>query len=317
MHVLQLVTSEGPFFDQYVHALEDAGITCTVVPVPRPTSGERSVLDYLRFYSRVLTTVARTDFDLVHANYGTTAPFSLLQPIRPVVISLWGTDLFGPYATVSKLAAKYADAVIVMSEEMATELGRPCRIIPHGIDFDLFTPKSKLAAQRAVGWDPAIYHVLFPYSPERAVKDYSRAERVVEQTRNKVSSPIELHWLSGVPHEQMPEYMNAADVVLVTSKHEGSPNSVREALACNVPVVSTDVGDVRKWVEDTTYSAVGSDDDELVAALARALDGDRPDNGRDAVRDTRIEKMVQKHAQTYRAVINDETVQPEAVSDPV
>jgi glycosyltransferase involved in cell wall biosynthesis len=66
----------------------------------------------------------------------------------------------------------------------------------------------------------------------------------------------------------MPELMSAADCLLLTSAIEGSPNVVKEAVACGLPVVSTDVGDVAEILSDVDPSWVCAPD---LAALANAL----------------------------------------------
>jgi glycosyltransferase involved in cell wall biosynthesis len=135
------------------------------------------------------------------------------------------------------------------------------------------------------------------------VKDFPRARRVVERARERAEVPIELQTISGVEHEDMPTYMNAADVLLLTSKREGSPNTVKEALACNLPVVSTDVGDVRERLADVSYSTVGRTDDELVDGLVTAIDADEPSNGREAAREVGLGAMADQIVDVYQSAL--------------
>lgn len=301
MRVLNLVTNpDAEFYTAQVEALTSVGVEQTTLSVPgRRTATDdgtdgRSVTDYLRFYPRVLRH-SFDGYDLIHANYGLTAPAALAQPNAPVVVSLWGSDLSGRVGRLTKLCAAAADAVIVMSEAMAAELDRPCFVIPHGVDLDTFRPFPQAAAREAVGWDSDARHVLFPYPTGRPVKNFPRAERVVERVRETATEPIRLQTISGVPHEKMPLYLNAADALLLTSKREGSPNSVKEAMACNLPVVATDVGDVAERLADVTPSVVASDDEELVAGLRAVLADGGPSDGRAAVRS-------RSHAQTGREI---------------
>jgi len=291
LHVLKLFTHYGVFAEKQVQELERNGVSCTVLEAPAAGSGRRSVLDYASLYRSTLATSAVRDVDLIHANYGLTAPMALAQPTRPVVVSLWGSDVFGTFGPVSKLCARVADEVIVMSNEMAAVVGTDAHVIPHGVDFDRFAPDSTLAARETVGWDPDSAHVIFPWTPARPEKDFPRAARVVETARRQTSRPIELHVVSDAPHEQMPTYMNAADALLMTSRWEGSPNSVREALACNVPVVATDVGDVANHVTDLPHSTVCDDDDMLADALVAALKAPEHAGRREQVRDLSLERM--------------------------
>lgn len=301
---LHLVTTPRPFFDQQISVLEEHGVSCTVVQVPTSAGdGSRGVGQYLRFYGRLLREVRRGDYDLVHGNFGLVAPFALSQPVRPVVLSFWGTDVHGEYGWVSERCAKHADARVVMSEEMAAELPTDSHVIPHGVDFDLFRPIPRQEALAEFGWDPDHRHVLFPYEPSRGVKDYPRAERVVDAARDRLSVPVELHAVHGVPHDHIPQYMNAADALLLTSKWEGSPNAVREALACNLPVVSTDVGDVSHRLDGVSLSSVCRDDDELVEQLVTVLERGERSNGRETATDLSLQGMGDQLIDVYEDVL--------------
>lgn len=263
----------------------------------------RSPMDYVRFFPEVRRTL-RPEHDIVHANFGLTGPHALAQRRVPVVLSLWGTDVYGPFGWVSKLCARLCDAVIVPSEEMGEQLDCEYTVIPHGVDLDQFTPAPRSAAVNALGWDPDSVHVLFPGNTNRPEKDFPRAERIVGAARKRVDAPIRIHTPNGaVPHDEMPTWMNASDVLLLTSQYEGSPNVIKEAMACNVPIVSSDVGDVPERLADVSPSAVCSTDDELVAALVETLRADARSNGRQVVSDLRIDRMADRIRSVYDEVL--------------
>lgn len=307
--VLNLVTNdEAPFFRQQVDAVERAGVTCRTLAVPghhRPEVGEsRSVADYLRCYPRVLKK-SFGSYDLIHANQGLTAPLALAQPNLPVVVSLWGLEVFNRFRTIVKPCTRRCDAVVVMSREMAHQLDRACRVIPHGVDLKLFSPRPRTRAQRALGWDPDERHVLFPYATVREEKDFPRAKRVVDGARDRIDDPITLQTPYRVPHAVMPRYLNAADALLVTSEREGSPNVVKEALACNLPIVSTDVGDVQQRLSGADPSYVRRTDDGLVDAVVSVLEEDRRSNGRKHVGDVSLERMAARLVAVYEEVLSN------------
>jgi glycosyltransferase involved in cell wall biosynthesis len=305
MHVLNLTSkANSPPFELQVAALEERGIECTTVPVPGTVTADssRTVFDYLRYHPTVLRE-SFGSYDLIHANYGLTAPFAVMQPRLPVVLSLWGTDLGGELGWVSKLCATACDATIVMSEGMKRELGQECHIIPHGVDFDQFEPVARSDAIDRLEWDPDAKHVLFPYKAEREVKNYPRAERIVDAVRADVSQPVRLQTARDVPHERMPTYMNAADCLLLTSDREGSPNVVKEAMACNLPVVSVDVGDVRERLEGVTPSDVCRTERELRLALSSILTGGDRSNGRERAERISAEWMAARIHDVYRDVV--------------
>ncbi|MFC4552779.1 MULTISPECIES: glycosyltransferase [Halorussus] len=307
MNVLNLASNaDARFFEQQTKTLETLDVDCSTIAPPGNHVGyedsSRSPSDYAKFFPQVMRE-STNGYDLVHANYGLTAPMALAQARLPVVLSLWGTDLMGEYGWLSKLCAKQCDAVIVMSDEMARELGEPCHVIPHGIDMDRFAPRPKDEARAEVEWDPDKRHVLFPYPPEQEVKDHPRARRVVDRASERVDADVELQTIYGVPHAKVATYMNAADALLLTSKREGSPNSVKEAMSCNLPVVSTDVGDVSDRLTDASPSYVGRTDDELVEGLVDILEEPRPSDGREAIQDISLARMGERIRGVYETVL--------------
>ena len=306
IRVLSLTTKRGVgIYQQQVETLEEAGVEVdTIVPPGSHTTAgreSRSPADYLRFFPLVLRE-SLDDYDLIHANFGLTAPMALAQVRLPVVLSLWGSDLHGEFGWLSRLCARWCDEVVVMSEAMASELDQDCHVIPHGIDFEKFQPEPPSEARARLGWDDDARHVLFPYAPDRTVKNYPRAERVVERARERLGSPVKLQTVSGVEHSEIPTYMNAADVLLLTSDNEGSPNTVKEAMACNLPVVSTRVGDVPERLDGVSLSSVGDDDAELADALVDVLADPRRSNGREAVADLRLERTGARIREVYGTV---------------
>ena len=307
MNVLNLVSNaDARFYKEQTKALERHGVDCATATPPgdhlaREDVTERSPGDYVRFVPKVIRE-STNGYDLVHANYGLTAPMALAQIRLPVVVSLWGTDLMGEYGWLSKACAKAADAVIVMSEEMARELGDSCYVIPHGIDMEKFAPRPKAEACERVGWDEEARHVLFPYPPSQGVKNHPRAERVVESASERLDEDVRLQTVYGVAHDEMPMYMNAADALLLTSEREGSPNSVKEAMSCNLPVVATDVGDVRERLDGVSPSRVGQSDAELVDGLGNVLAEPRRSDGREAVRDISLDRMGERIRGVYETV---------------
>jgi len=304
MRVLMLVTNDdAPFFRQQVDVLEDAGVECTIVSVP-DREGGRIKRDYLAFYESVLAAIT-APYDLVHANYGLTAPAALAQPRRPVVVSLWGSDLYGQYGRLSNWCATRASAVIVMSQEMSERLDVEAQVIPHGIDLATFEPQSRERARDAVGWTREGVDVLFPYDPDRTVKNFPRAQRVVDRVHERVDRPVRLRVVTGVDHDEMVQYHNAADVLLLTSRTEGSPNAVKEAMACNTPVVATDVGDVGEYTGPLTYSGAETTDAALADRLASVARDAPVREGRDQVRDLGLDAMRDRLLSVYDAVLDD------------
>ncbi|WP_049896602.1 glycosyltransferase [Natrialba chahannaoensis] len=307
MKVLQVVTTPRPFFDQQVSVLENRGVDCTVVGVPGEHHGDsgRTPVDYARFYPRILAELRSDEYDLVHANYGLVAPFALAQPTRPVVLTLWGTDLMADQEwlrSLSRHGARRASATVVPSPVMSRQLEIDHELIPFGVDTELFRPIPQTAARERLGWDtdPDTNIALFPYDRERAVKDFPRAKRLVD----RAGVDVELRTVSGVDHAEIPYYMNASDVLLVTSERESGPMVVKEAAACNLPVVSTDVGFVAETVEGLPNCFVSDEDDELAVGLTVALDNGGSSEGRERIDGLSLDSMGDRLVDLYERLLD-------------
>jgi len=307
--VLHLTTSEEIFFTQQIETLEEKGVDCTVLVVPGAEQidgdmgSKRGIKEYLQFVPKVRRELRRGDYDLIHANYGLTAPYAVTQFRLPVVLTLWGSDVVGFDGLVTKACAWRADAVTVRSEEMRELLGREdAHIVPSGVDLERFRPIDRTEARERVGWDVEGTHVLFPYSPEYERKNYPLAECVVKNAQGELGTEISLQTISGVPHEEVPYFISAADAVLLTSKHEGSPNTVKEAMACNVPVVSTDVGDVRERLKGVELSRVGTTEIELSDHLVEVVRSGSRSNGREIVRDVSWDQIGERIIDIYTEI---------------
>jgi len=305
MKVLSLVTNRyATFYQKQVEALSSLGVEITHIS-PRKQSPDygvrqeisRSIFDYAEMYAAVLRESVR-DYDLIHANNGKMAPFALIQPKRPVVLTFWGSDLMENYTTLCRKTAKYADAVVLPSNSMAPYLDADYTVIPFGVDTDIFGPMSQSKARKEVGWQQDKNIALFPYPKSRSVKNYPLAEQAVEEVEG-----LEIYQISGVNHEDVPLFMNASDCVLVTSKRESGPMVIKEAALCNVPVVSTDVGFAAEVLSDVENSYVCSSEVELRDRLEAVLESGGRSDGRKHADEWGLYKMGERLVDVYESVL--------------
>jgi glycosyltransferase involved in cell wall biosynthesis len=282
----------APFIFRSVEFLRRAGVDVDVLPF----RGARRLSNYSRAWRAVRDRTSTGKYDLVHAQFGQSGLVALPRS-SPLVVTFRGDDLEGitgddgrytlagkVLQLVSRTVAQLADEVIVVSESLARRLPRRAyHVIPSGVDLELFRPFPSAEARRQLGMPPDRYLVLFSGGVDQdRNKRHWLAQAAV--TRLSRTHEAELVLVNGVPHDRMPLYMNACDALLLASIHEGSPNVVKEALACNLPVVSTDVGDVRKRLDGLDGCAiVGDEPEEVCAGLKTVLGRGRLAAGRQAV----------------------------------
>lgn len=286
----------GVFVRAQAESLRAAGVEIDVMPI----RGYASDLEYLKAGVRALGLNRGPRYDVVHAHYGHSGVVGRLQLRAPLVISYHGSDLLGkPTPTgpptmrsrvdvaVFRQFARTAAATITMSRRMEAVLPRAClprnRIIPTGVDLERFARGSQQEARRRLGWAPDEKAVLWVGNLHRPLKNFVLAEHTVQRLAEDVPrARLRVAW--EVRPEDIPTWLTAADALLLTSRSEGSPTVVKEAMAAELPVVSTDVGDVSERIEGVPACAVvPGEPGELADALKVALDHGPVAEAREAI----------------------------------
>jgi glycosyltransferase involved in cell wall biosynthesis len=176
-------------------------------------------------------------------------------------------------------------------------------VIPNGVNFAQFRPLARVQARAALRWDPDRYYVLFSNNPQIPVKNFALAQAAIEHLR-ELGMNAELVVANGLPHDTVVQYMNASNALLLSSVAEGSPNVVKEAMACNVPVVSTNVGDVADVIGKTEGCSVCSHDAEALAeGLEKALRHSKRTTGREDIQHLDSAVVAQQVINVYKKAI--------------
>lgn len=201
--------------------------------------------EYLPATRRLRSLLRRQRFDLVHAHYGLAGWVARLAGAEPLVVTFHGTDVrHHLVGHLSRRLAWRADLVAAVSRALfLPEHGRPglpavpgSAVLPCGPDLSRFEPVPRGRARSELGLDPNGRYLFFPANPARPEKRHDRAAAVAQ------ACEADLLVGGSIEPEQMPLWVNAASAVLVTSDYEGFGMAAVEALACEVPVLSTDVG---------------------------------------------------------------------------
>jgi teichuronic acid biosynthesis glycosyltransferase TuaC len=292
----------GVFVMQQVEQIRALSHEVDVLHFP----GYRSRLEYLKAAVEVSRRTRREHYDVVHAHYGVTGLAVLFRNGIPLVVSLHGSDaLVGWHEPlISRIVCRLADATIVASRKIADRI--PGEVIPCGVDLSVFEPKPKAEARRRLNLESRRKYILFPFNPVRSIKRFDLASAAVAKLAQE-GIDVELLTVSKIPNAEMPWYYNASDTMILCSDSEGSPTAVKEALACNLPVVSTDVGDMREITREVVGVEIAAQTpDSLAKCLKRVL---YPPtgfvfNGRAAMERYSQSKTAEAILRVYRRVID-------------
>lgn len=242
----------SPFILDQKNALESKGVTVDLFPIKG-----KGIKGYLKSLKALRMKVKNNSYDFIHAHYGLSGLLACLQLRVPVIVTLHGSDVNDPKVRVfSQITAFLANRVIVVSQKMRSLLkakNAEVEVIPCGVDIQLFHPMDKHVARESLEslnkmkFNPLKKYILFSSSFSMDVKNPELAKDAVKA----LGDNYELIELKGYSREEVTLLLNAVDAALMTSRTEGSPQFIKEAMACNCPVVTTDVGDVQKIINGT------------------------------------------------------------------
>ena len=233
----------APFIVEQVEALKKQG--CAIEFFGLQGKGLRGYLRNLPFLKKKIKEFRP---DVIHAHYGLSGLFANLQRRVPVVTTYHGSDINDKNVLLfSKIAIRLSSWNVFVSRK-TLEIARPRGkyiLLPCGIDMFDLQQTEKTEARRKMNLLTERKYVLFAGAFDIAVKNAPLAKESVACLQDGQTELLEL---KGYTREEVTLLMCAADAFLLTSHTEGSPQVVKEALACGCPIVSVDVGDVRERV---------------------------------------------------------------------
>lgn len=200
-------------------------------------------------------------YDVVHCHHIYTGFLAALAiPGKPKVISFLSDEFnlstSGFKKWLYQFTVRHSQARIFKKAVPPNLINDPDTLyLPNGVDLDFFHPTPKTEACRQLNLDPAFRYILFVSSndlhrPEKRYALFQESLQILKQ--DPAFQDVKELCLVKAGRDKVPHYFNASELHVLTSLYEGSPNSVKESMACNVKVASTPVGNVRDLLEGST-----------------------------------------------------------------
>ena len=324
MKILFVASDKGghfaPFIEEQLSALQALGVQIIRYGVTR-----KGITGYLRELPAIRQLIRAEQPDIVHAHYGLCGLLANLQRQVPVVTTYHGSDINKPnILRFSRIAMRLSAWNIFVSQRnvsiafdllpLASRLKKCFALLPCGVNIP--NPwnelQNKLVGQLTLNqWvhgvlKPDVKHILFAGAFDNAVKDPDLAKAVIKELINE-GVHAELIELKGYNRNQVNALMYNCNALLMTSRSEGSPQVVKEAMACGCPIVSVDVGDVAERIEGVTggYVVPTRNPIDIAHALHKAINFEGRTNGRERIIDMKLsnEQAAKRLLEIYNQVL--------------
>ena len=322
MKILIVASDKGgkfvPFIEEQIAALQQAGME-----IIRYGVTGKGILGYLRELPALRRFIRIERPDLIHAHYGLCGLLANLQRRVPVVTTYHGSDINVPKVLrFSKIAMRLsAYNIFVSKRNIAIAISRKrdkamkrlgkYSLLPCGVNIP--PPwnelQNKLVGQLTLNqWAQSVLsknekNVLFAGAFDNAVKDPSLAKEAI----TVCNSPINLIELKGYNRDQVNALMYTCDALLMTSKTEGSPQVIKEAMACGCPIVSVDVGDVAERLSGVEggYVVPSREPKDIAQAILQAIAYEGKTNGREKIIEMGLsnELVAEQLVEIYKSVL--------------
>ena len=325
MKILVLASDKGgkfvPFIEEQIVALQQAG-----VEIIRYGVTGKGITGYLRELPALRRFISAERPDIIHAHYGLCGLLANLQRRVPVVTTYHGSDINKPsILRFSKIAIRLSAYNIFVSKRnisialsphslIASRLKKRCAILPCGVNIPQpWTElQNKLVGQLTLNqWVQGVLskdakNILFAGAFDNKVKDPELAKIAMSELERE-GIKVNLIELKGYNRDQVNALMYNSDALLMTSKTEGSPQVIKEAMACGCPIVSVDVGDVAERTSgvEGCYIVPTREPKDIAQTLLQVFAFDGRTNGREKIIEMGLtnEQVAEQLVRIYEQVI--------------
>jgi glycosyltransferase involved in cell wall biosynthesis len=299
----------GIFVKEQIDSLAELGINNEIFFI---NGREKGKFEYIRSIFRLRSFLKDKKYDLIHCHHALSA-LCLIMSGRmrnfKTIMSYQSNPVNEQGNYIYKFVKNSFDAVIIKNHSQVID-NKVVFCQPNGVNIDFFQPIDKEVCIKKLKLNKNKIYVLFVSSNHiRQEKRYDKFQATIEILKTKYNlHNIEELKLINIKRSLVPYYFNAASAHLLTSDFEGSPNSVKEAMACNLPVVSTNVGSVKELLQNVngSYVAKTNEPEELADLIYKVLNETRKNNGREQLikQELDIVSVAKKIKAIYKKVLN-------------
>ena len=235
----------------------------------------KGIKGYLSSLKTLKKTIKEYKPDIIHAHCGQIGALAVLQRKVPVITTFHGSDVNNSkIRPISSFASLFSFSSFFVSHKLKDTLrikGKDCIIIPCGVDYDVFHPMNKDECKKQLGLNPARDYILFVSDFDNSIKNPALAKAVASHFPQ-----VDLLEIKGRSRNEVAWLINGAELVLMTSHSEGSPQIIKEAVACGQRIVTVDVGDVREQLDGFPGCRIcAREESQLVEAVKSVLESER------------------------------------------
>ncbi len=278
---------------------------------------EGGIKGYYKSIGKLREQLKTKKYDVIHAHYAYCGWVAVLAFSGiPIVISYMGSDVYGmvdakgnrtlksyPVIFLAKLLQPFVSKIIVKSENLANYvyLKSKCEIIPNGVDYQKFMSRDKQAIRKKLGLDINKKYVVFLANAADPRKNIALVEEAIIKSNEpdwEILNPYP------IAPDEIPQYINAGDVLVLTSYLEGSPNVIKEGMASSIPIVATDVGDVVDIIGITDGCYVTDFDADDMAKKLKLAIGHGETTGRKDIEYLEINTVAKRIIELYEELVS-------------
>lgn len=300
----------GIFVKEQIESLTKLGIKNEVFFI---NGREKGKIEYIKSILKLWKFLTKKKFDIIHCHHAFSAVCFILSGYHKrnkTIVSYQNDPSHEQGTKLFDFVRKRVDAIILKNNSTIVN-NVSIFSQPNGVNTNFFLPSDRKECLVKLNLDSSKKYILFVSSNFiREQKRYDRFQETLEIVKNKygIKDIAELK-LINTKRELVPYYFNAASLHLLSSDFEGSPNSVKEAMACNIPVVSTDVGNVQELLNGVngSYVAKSNKAEDLADFVVKALNNKNPLNSRDVLiqKQLDIESVAKKIISIYNKLIHE------------